>query len=262
MNLADYLVILAVPTLRHHRCSARIPARSGGARLRLILAVVSRLDVCRQAGAPSRWPAEEPSPWPPGRREPSSSSCVLLVGHGHCGAAVLCFVRLSLFSGTDRFLGFLFGLLREDCHAGCRSSFWASSCGSMAKKWWQGSKLMPYGESVASGLRAIVGDAARAPQARGGGFPHVRNSRRSLEPRRSINDSTTRSPCCSIAARIAAGIATSVRRRAVRPQGQRPRPGCLLPGSHARAAGQRWASATCATPPPGAMASAKPSRST
>jgi hypothetical protein len=26
------------------------------------------------------------------------------------------------------------------------------------ERWWQKSKLMPYGESVASGLRSIVGD--------------------------------------------------------------------------------------------------------
>ena len=26
------------------------------------------------------------------------------------------------------------------------------------EKWWQGSKLMPYGEGVANGLRAIVGE--------------------------------------------------------------------------------------------------------
>jgi membrane protein required for colicin V production len=67
------------------------------------------------------------------------------------------FVRLSLFSGTDRLLGFVFGLARGVVMLGV-----FVIVGQLllldSERWWQKSKLIPYGESVASGLRTIVGD--------------------------------------------------------------------------------------------------------
>jgi membrane protein required for colicin V production len=73
------------------------------------------------------------------------------------GALLAYFVRLSLFRGMDRFLGFVFGLLRGVVLLGVFVIV-AQVLRLDGEKWWQGSKLMPYGESVAGGLRAIVGD--------------------------------------------------------------------------------------------------------
>jgi membrane protein required for colicin V production len=81
---------------------------------------------------------------------------VMLVGMA-IGALMAYFVRLSLFRGMDRFLGFVFGLLRGVVLLGVFVIV-AQVLRLDGEKWWQGSKLMPYGESVAGGLRAIVGD--------------------------------------------------------------------------------------------------------
>jgi membrane protein required for colicin V production len=81
---------------------------------------------------------------------------VLLIGMGV--AAVLgYFVRLSLFSGTDRLLGFVFGLLRGVVLLGVFVIL-GQLLRLDTEKWWEKSRLMPFGESVASGLRAIVGE--------------------------------------------------------------------------------------------------------
>jgi membrane protein required for colicin V production len=67
------------------------------------------------------------------------------------------FVRLSLFSGTDRLLGFVFGLLRGVVLLGVFVML-AQILKLDGEPWWAKSKLMPYGESIANGLRAIVGE--------------------------------------------------------------------------------------------------------
>ena len=73
-------------------------------------------------------------------------------------AAILAyFVRLSLFSGMDRFLGFFFGLLRGVVLLGVFAIL-GQTLRLDGEPWWKGSKLMPYGEGVASGLRTLVGD--------------------------------------------------------------------------------------------------------
>jgi len=81
---------------------------------------------------------------------------VLIVGAG-VGALVSHFVRLSLFSGTDRFLGFMFGVLRGAVVLGVLVIL-----GQLARldgeQWWKHSRLIPYGEGIANGLRAIVGE--------------------------------------------------------------------------------------------------------
>jgi membrane protein required for colicin V production len=73
------------------------------------------------------------------------------------GVILSYFVRLSLFRGTDRLLGFVFGLLRGFVLLGVFVIL-----GQLLKldgeRWWHRSKLMPYGESIANGLRGVVGE--------------------------------------------------------------------------------------------------------
>ena len=81
---------------------------------------------------------------------------ILLLGSG-IGALLGHFVRLSIFSGMDRFLGLVFGLLRGVVVLGVFVIL-----GQLLRldsdKWWTRSLLIPYGESVANGLRALVGE--------------------------------------------------------------------------------------------------------
>ena len=81
---------------------------------------------------------------------------VLIIGAG-VGALLSHFVRLSMFSGTDRFLGFVFGVLRGAVVLGVFVIL-----GQLARldgePWWKHSRLIPYGEGIANGLRAIVGE--------------------------------------------------------------------------------------------------------
>lgn len=81
---------------------------------------------------------------------------ILLLGTG-IGAALSHFVRVSIFSGTDRFLGLLFGALRGLILFGVLVIL-----GQLLRledeRWWRQSTLIPYGESVANGLRTLVGE--------------------------------------------------------------------------------------------------------
>jgi membrane protein required for colicin V production len=80
---------------------------------------------------------------------------ILLLGAG-IGAIVGHYVRLSIFSGIDRFLGFLFGAARGLVLIGVFVIL-----GQLLKLdgevWWRHSMLLPYGHSVANGLRVLVG---------------------------------------------------------------------------------------------------------
>lgn len=71
------------------------------------------------------------------------------------------YVRLSIFSGMDRLLGFAFGLLRGLVLVGVFVIL-----GQLLRLdgdyWWRYSHLMPYAESIANGLRTLVG-AERVP---------------------------------------------------------------------------------------------------
>lgn len=83
------------------------------------------------------------------------AALALLVGMA-MGAVVAHFVRLSIFSGTDRFLGFLFGAVRGAVLLGVfviLGELLHLDTGS----WWRHSMLIPYGKSIASGLRMLVG---------------------------------------------------------------------------------------------------------
>ena len=90
----------------------------------------------------------------PGPRASSSSrsSC----SRRGLGAIMGHYVRLSIFSGIDRFLGFLFGAARGLVLIGVFVIL-----GQLLKldgePWWRHSMLLPYGHSVANGLRVLVG---------------------------------------------------------------------------------------------------------
>jgi membrane protein required for colicin V production len=81
---------------------------------------------------------------------------ILLLGAA-IGAMLDHFVRLSIFSGMDRFLGLVFGLMRGVVLLGVFIIL-AQLLRLDGEKWWTRSLLVPYGESVANGLRALVGE--------------------------------------------------------------------------------------------------------
>jgi len=81
---------------------------------------------------------------------------ILLFGTG-LGITLAHFVRLSIFSGMDRLLGFVFGLFRGMVMLGVFVIL-AQVLRLDGDRWWRQSTLMPYGESIANGLRAVIGD--------------------------------------------------------------------------------------------------------
>jgi membrane protein required for colicin V production len=82
---------------------------------------------------------------------------VLLLGAA-AGAILGHFVRLSIFSGMDRLLGFGFGLLRGFVLLGVFVIL-GQLLRLQGEGWWRHSLMIPYGESMANGLRTIVGEA-------------------------------------------------------------------------------------------------------
>jgi membrane protein required for colicin V production len=82
---------------------------------------------------------------------------VLLLGAA-IGSLLAHFVRLSIFSGMDRLLGFAFGLLRGFLLLGVFVML-GQLLRLSGESWWRHSLLIPYGESVANGLRSLVGEA-------------------------------------------------------------------------------------------------------
>jgi membrane protein required for colicin V production len=81
---------------------------------------------------------------------------VLIVG-AIIGAAVNYFVRLSMFSGLDRLLGFVLGLFRGVVAVGVAIVL-AQAVHLDGESWWKKSRLIPHMESVADLLRALAGD--------------------------------------------------------------------------------------------------------
>ena len=79
---------------------------------------------------------------------------VLLLGTA-VGATLSHFVRLSIFSGTDRLLGLLFGLLRGLVLLGVFVIL-GQLLRLEGEHWWRSSTLIPYGESIAKGVRLVV----------------------------------------------------------------------------------------------------------
>jgi membrane protein required for colicin V production len=81
---------------------------------------------------------------------------VLMIGTA-VGALVNHLVRLSLFSGLDRLLGLVLGVLRGLVILGVG----AMICHAVrldGEPWWRGSRLAPYVESVANVLRSVAGE--------------------------------------------------------------------------------------------------------
>jgi membrane protein required for colicin V production len=76
------------------------------------------------------------------------------------------FMRVSMFSGFDRFLGFLFGLLRGVVVLGVVVLI-ATQLRLDGEKWWRKSQLMPYAEAVAGIVGSAIGDAGRVTRASG-----------------------------------------------------------------------------------------------
>jgi membrane protein required for colicin V production len=81
---------------------------------------------------------------------------VLLLGAG-VGALVAHSVRLSIFSGADRLLGFAFGVLRGWLLLGVFVIL-GQLLRLQDEPWWRHSLLIPYGESIANGLRMLGGE--------------------------------------------------------------------------------------------------------
>ena len=84
------------------------------------------------------------------------TALVLLIG-GAVGALLGHFVRLSIFSGMDRLIGFAFGLLRGFLLLGVFVIL-GQLLQLPAEGWWRHSLMIPYGESIANGLRSLVGE--------------------------------------------------------------------------------------------------------
>ncbi len=81
---------------------------------------------------------------------------VLLIGAA-IGAIVTRFTRLSIFSGTDRLLGFVFGMLRGVVVLGVL----AILCHAVRlneEPWYRASALAPYAEKAGNVLRSLVGE--------------------------------------------------------------------------------------------------------
>ena len=80
---------------------------------------------------------------------------ILLIGM-IIGTIVGHFVRRSMFDGTDRFLGFLFGAARGAVLLGVFVIL-GQLLNLDSQVWWRHSLLIPYGHSIANGLRLLVG---------------------------------------------------------------------------------------------------------
>jgi len=77
---------------------------------------------------------------------------------GSCVSALVGrLVRLSIFSGTDRFFGGIFGFLRALVMIGLLVML-GHALRLTSEPWWRGSTLIPYGERAANVLRGMVGE--------------------------------------------------------------------------------------------------------
>ena len=81
---------------------------------------------------------------------------VLLLG-GAVSVVLGHFVRVSMFAGMDRFLGFVFGIIRGVVIVGAFTiAVQAMRMDEDAR--WKNSRLMPYAIGVADALRGMVGE--------------------------------------------------------------------------------------------------------
>lgn len=73
------------------------------------------------------------------------------------GAILNHYVRLSIFSGMDRLLGFVLGMVRGVVIVGVVVIL-AQTVRLDGEAWWKKSRLLPMAEPVAAVLRSIIGD--------------------------------------------------------------------------------------------------------
>jgi membrane protein required for colicin V production len=153
MNIADYVVIAAVVL------SAIVGAVRGFLREAIALAawivalfVAWHFSDMVEPHLGGLLAASDVRPW---AARVIIVALILLFGAG-LGAIMAHYVRLSIFSGMDRFLGLLFGAARGFVLLGVFVIL-----GQLLKlngeAWWRHSMLLPYGHSVADGLRVLVG---------------------------------------------------------------------------------------------------------
>lgn len=89
----------------------------------------------------------------------------VLVAGAVIGALLGYFVRLSIFSGTDRLLGFVLGLARGLVILGI-ATILAQAARVDDEDWWKKSRLVPAMKPVANLLRGLAGD--RMPESLAG----------------------------------------------------------------------------------------------
>jgi membrane protein required for colicin V production len=82
---------------------------------------------------------------------------VVLVIGGIAGALINHYVRLSIFSGLDRLLGFVLGVLRGVVIVGVAVVL-AQQVKLDGEGWWKKSRLLPNLQPVANMLRAVAGE--------------------------------------------------------------------------------------------------------
>ncbi|MEJ1961851.1 MAG: CvpA family protein [Gammaproteobacteria bacterium] len=162
MNLADYLVILAV-VLSAVIGAVRGFLREAVALITLILAVFIAWKFADEL-APHLGGLLSNPPVNIWAARAIIFLVVLLVGM-IVAAALSYFVRLSLFSAMDRFLGFVFGFLRGVVLIGVFVIL-AQLLRLDGEKWWHGSKLIPYGESCGKWAARHRGRSAPATRLR------------------------------------------------------------------------------------------------
>jgi membrane protein required for colicin V production len=81
---------------------------------------------------------------------------VLLLG-GAISVVLGHYVRVSMFAGMDKFLGFVFGIIRGVVIVGAFTIV-VQAMRMDEDPRWKNSRLMPYASGVASALRGIVGE--------------------------------------------------------------------------------------------------------
>jgi len=81
---------------------------------------------------------------------------VLLLG-GAISVVLGHYVRVSMFAGMDKFLGFVFGIIRGVVIVGAFTIVIQAMRMDEDPRW-KNSRLMPYASGVASALRGIVGE--------------------------------------------------------------------------------------------------------
>jgi membrane protein required for colicin V production len=153
MNIADYLV-LAVVVLSAIVGAIRGFVREAVALCAWIIAlfVAWHFSDLIEPHLGGLLAASEVKPW---AARVIIVALVLMLGAG-LGAILGHYARISLFSGMDRFLGLLFGAARGVVLIGVFVIL-GQLLRLDGELWWRHSMLLPYGNSVASGLRVLVG---------------------------------------------------------------------------------------------------------